>query len=132
MSLVRSGKRALLVVGIASVVLGGTYLYLNTPPHSSTPPKSAIGLLDRADTLAWGNRWTDAQPLFLKAEQLFTHQHDVSKALYARVSQIPPDESGSIPEKILSLTKDLQRPEAQDTETRLRILMIRGMLETNY
>lgn len=126
------GKRALLVSGVVSMVLGTTYLYLIAPHHSSAPPQSAVGLLDRADTLAWGNRWTDAQPLFLKAEQLFIQQHNPSKALYAKVSQIPPDESGSIPAKILGLTQDLEKGEAQDPETRLRILTIRGMLETNY
>ena len=34
--------------------------------------------------------------------------------------------------KIVQLTQDLRRPEAEDAETRLRILTIRGMLETNY
>ena len=110
----------------------GAYFYAVTPHHSSASPESAEGLLDRADSLAWGNRWTDAQPLYKKAQHLFANQKQLSKALYAQVSQIPPDESGSIRDKIVQLTEDLRRPEAEDTETKLRILTIRGMLETNY
>nr|AOS95250.1 CHAT domain-containing protein [uncultured bacterium] len=126
------GKKIILVLGVLTLGLGAAYLYLISPHHSSAPPESADGLLQRADTLAWGNRWTDAQPFFLKAEQLFTQQHKPSEALYAKVSQIPPDESGSIPAKVLGLTQDLEKPEAREPETRLRILTIRGMLETNY
>ncbi|RZU29644.1 hypothetical protein BDD14_6238 [Edaphobacter modestus] len=48
------------------------------------------------------------------------------------MSQIPPDESGSVPGKIFQLTQDLGKPAAQDPETRLRILTIQGVLETNY
>src|SRR6202789_3030689 len=114
------------------LVAGGVYYYAITPHHSSAPPDSAAGLLDRADTLAWGNRWADALPLYQKAEQLYTSQHELSKALYAQVSQIPPNESVSIPATLWALTQDLARPEAADPETRLRILTIRGMLETNY
>jgi len=100
--------------------------------RSSKPTASAQALLDHADTLAWGNRWADAQPLYNRAEQLFLSQHQLSKALYARVSQVPPDESKDIQATILALDQDLTRPEAADPETRLRILVIRGMLEINF
>jgi hypothetical protein len=128
----RDLKRIAAAIGIAFALLGGAYFYAVTPHHSSAPPESAEGLLDRADTLAWGNRWPDAQPLYAKAQHLFAAQKQPSKALYAEVSQVPPDESGSLPSKILQLTQDLGRPEAQEAETRLRILTIRGMLEVNY
>ena len=95
----------------------GAYFYAVTPHHSFASPESAEGLLDRADSLAWGNRWTDAQPLYKKAQHLFAAQKQPSKALYAQVSQIPPDESGSIRDKIVQLTEDLRRPEAEDAET---------------
>jgi CHAT domain-containing protein len=88
--------------------------------------------LSRVTALAWGNRWADALPLYQKAQQLYTTQHEPSKALYAQVSQIPPNESVSIPATLWALTQDLARPEAADPETRLRILTIRGMFETNY
>jgi CHAT domain-containing protein len=100
--------------------------------RNSKPTASAQALLDHADTLAWGNRWADAQPLYNRAEQLFLNQHQLSKALYARVSQVPSDESGDIQATILALDRDLTRPEAADPETRLRILVIRGMLEINF
>jgi CHAT domain-containing protein/tetratricopeptide (TPR) repeat protein len=126
------GKRILAVFGVTLVLLGSTYFYLISPHHSSALPESAEGLLDRADTLAWGNRWADAQPLYARAQHLFDAQKQRSKALYAEVSQVPPDESGSVPGKIFQLTQDLGKPAAQEAETRLRILTIRGMLETNY
>jgi hypothetical protein len=48
------------------------------------------------------------------------------------VSQLPPNESVNLPATIGVLTEDLVRPKVADPETRLRILIIRGMLETNY
>jgi|GEM_PF-1539191 len=126
------GKKSIVVIVVSTVLLGSVYLYLTSPHHSFAASDSAEGLLDRADALAWGNRWTDAQPSFRKSEELYSSQHNLSKALYAKVSQIPPDESGSVPAKILGLTQDLEKPESQDPETKLRILTIRGMLETNY
>ncbi len=45
---------------------------------------------------------------------------------------MPPNESANVPQTILTLNADLSKPEASDPETRLRIMTIRGMLETNY
>jgi CHAT domain-containing protein len=90
-------------------------------------------LLDKADELAWNNQWILAEPLYKQAETLFAEQGDSSRALYAHVSQIIPHaESGSLPGVIFELTQDLAKPAAQDPETRLRILTIRGMIEVNY
>jgi CHAT domain-containing protein len=132
MRLPRIVRRIFATLGITLLVAGCAYYYAITPHHSSAPPESAEGLLDRADTLAWGNRWADALPLYQKAQQLYTNQHEPSKALYAQVSQIPPNESVSVPATLWALTQDLARSEATNPETRLRILTIRGMLETNY
>jgi len=130
---IRDGLRWFgVATGMILVVLGCAYFYAIAPHHSSAAPESAAGLLARADELAWGNEWAEAQPLYAKAELLFESQHQPSKALYAQVSQVPPNESVSVPATILRLTEDLQKPEAQDEETRLRILTIRGMLQTNY
>ena len=90
-----------------NAILCGAYFYAVTPHHSFAPPESAQGLLDSADSLAWGNRWTDAQPLYEKALHLFAARQQPSKALYAQVNEIPPDESGSIG-KIVRLTQDLE------------------------
>ena len=125
-------KTLLTASGVLLLVAGSAYYYAFGPRRSTAPPESAAGLLDRADSLAWNNRWADARPLFSRAERLFATQHDPSKALYAQVSQIPPDESLNMPATILALTRDLDRNEASSPETRLRILVIRGMLEIDY
>ena len=125
-------RKTATVLGLAIALVGGAYFYAVTPHHSSAPPDSADGLLDKADTLSWGNRWAEAQPIYAKASQLFRLQNRPSKALYAAVSEIPADESVSAPATILRLTQDLAKPETQDPETKLRILTIRGMLQVNY
>lgn len=91
-------------------------------------------LLKRADDLSWLNSWIQAEPLYRQAEQKFIERHQLSKALYARVSQMPAhsESSTSIPSQIAFLRSDLDLPEAKDPETRLRILTILGMLEVNY
>lgn len=101
--------------------------------HRHVATDSANQLLKKADDLAWNNQWIAAEPHYRQAEQLFTRQGNSSKALYARVSQMPPHvEAGSLPSEIFELTKTLSLPAAQDPDTRLRILEIRGMIETNY
>ena len=47
------------------------------------------------------------------------------------MSRIPPDQSVDIPATIWALTSDLTQPGASDPETRLRILTVRGILQTN-
>jgi sensor histidine kinase regulating citrate/malate metabolism len=42
------------------------------------------------------------------------------------------ESSTSVPTQIAELRHDLELPEAQESETRLRILTILGMLEVNY
>jgi len=98
-------------------------------PNLST----ADGLLRRANDLSWANQWIEAKPLYQRAEHLLMQQHRDAEALYARVSQVPADsELGSLPVQISTLSADLALPGAQNPKTRLRILEIRGMLETNY
>jgi CHAT domain-containing protein len=95
---------------------------------------SPEALLKRADDLSWLNSWIAAAPLYRQAELGFTQKGDSAKALYARVSQVLPqsESSTTIPSQIARLRRDLAKPEARDPETRLRILTILGMLETNY
>ena len=94
---------------------------------------SADGLLRRADKLSWNNSWIEAAPLYAQAEQMFVHENKPSRALYAHVSQfIPRAEWESIPDLLLELQNDLGLPAARDPETKLRILVIKGMIETNY
>src|ERR1700758_2249381 len=61
-------RKIFATLGITLLVAGCAYYYAITPHHSSAPPESAEGLLDRADTLAWGNRWADALPLSEKGQ----------------------------------------------------------------
>lgn len=122
---------ALAVVGMV-ILVAGVYFYAITPHRISAPPDSAQGLLERADSLAWDNCWAEAAPLYKRAQGMFLAQGKLSKALYSQVSQIPSNESLNLPSTIWMLTKDLNGQAAADPETRLRILTIRGMLETNY
>lgn len=99
--------------------------------RSSQAPEA---LLKRADDLSWLNAWVQAEPLYRQAELKFRTEGNLPRALYARVSQVPAESESSmtIPNQIASLRRDLDLPEARNTDTRLRILTILGMLETNY
>lgn len=105
MKLKRWAKRTGIGIVVAVGGLGGAYWYAISPHHSFAPPESAEGLLNRADTLSWMNRWAEARPLYAKAAGLFTAAHQPAKALYATVSEIPADESASAPANILRLTR---------------------------
>jgi hypothetical protein len=96
-------------------------------------PDDPDWLLQHADEQAWLNDWINAAPVYHRAELLYQQRNDPAKALYAHVSQVmATSEMSSFAPQIASLTDDLQVLAARDPETRLRILTIRGMLETNY
>jgi CHAT domain-containing protein len=115
----------LLLAALLSIV--GYQVFL----HTSSAPEV---LLKRADDLSWLNSWIAAEPIYRQAESEFIQRGNRSKALYARVSQVPAhsESSTTIPNQIAQLRRDLDLPEAHDPETRLRILTILGMVETNY
>jgi CHAT domain-containing protein len=125
-------KRTFVVIGTTIACLGLAYGLAVMPRRSLAEPDSAQGLLDRADALSWTNRWAMAAPVYAKASVLFKHDHQDSKALYAEVSQFPADESTSVAVKIRRLDDALKTKAADDPSTRLRVLTIKGMLETNY
>jgi CHAT domain-containing protein len=127
----RISKFIAVILPIPFALVIGVYFYAVTPHRINADPESAQGLLERADVLAWNNRWAEARPLYQRAQVLFIRQADAPKALYASVSQIPPDQSIDIPAAIRMLTTDLALPAASDPETRLRILTVRGILQTN-
>ena len=124
-------RKALKIAAIAVLVLvlaviAARFLIL-------TRPSSPDAQLEQADKAAWLNAWIPAEPLYKKAEGSFLKTHELSKALYAHVSQMPAHmETGNLQEQIWTLTQDLALPEARDPQTRLRILVIRGMIEVNY
>ncbi len=95
---------------------------------------SADALLQRADDMSWLNSWIEAEPLYRRAEIQFVQRRESAKALYAHVSEMPAlsESSTTIPQQIAELQHDLTLPAARDPQTRLRILTVLGMLETNY
>jgi CHAT domain-containing protein len=125
-------KKVFVALGVATLGLALAYGIAISPKHSFAPAESAQGLLDRADMLSWSNQWVEARPLYAESAKLFRQKGSAAKALYADVSEIPADESMSIPATLLHLKEALSRPEGQDQATKLRILTIKGMLETNY
>lgn len=129
--LLHIAKRTTVVLLALIVVVGGAYYIAVTPHRPHVPPGSAEDLLYRADALAWNDRWEEAGPLYKRAETLFRAQGNQAKTLYSAVSQIPPNESVDIPSAIWSLTADLTQSGASAPETRLRILTVRGILQTN-
>ena len=113
-------------ISFATAALGAVYEYAVTPHHSSASPQSPEGIMDRADTLAWGHRWAEAAPLYARAQDLFARRGEASRSLYPEVSRLPANEAIPISVKIRTLTSDLIKPEAQDPKTQLRILTILG------
>jgi CHAT domain-containing protein len=128
-------KRILVTAATGCVLFGVTtatlffYRIINRPR-----PGTPEAMLQAADERAWLNDWEGAAPLYRLAEQSFVNQHKAAEALYARVSQIPANSgSTNLQELIWTLSQDLTLPEArQNPETRLRILTVRGIIETNY
>ena len=125
-------RKVFVLFALFLAILAGSYLYITGTHQARTPANSPEGLLDRADTLSWGNRWAEARPVYERAAVLFAAKHDPSAELYARVSEMPADESVSAPANILLLDGYLKKPEAQKPITRLRIFTIKGMLATNF
>jgi CHAT domain-containing protein len=128
----RVTKKRLGIVGLNVAALACGYFYAVPPYHSWAAPESAQGSLDKADALSWTNRWAAAAPLYARASALFQNENQPAKALYAEVSEFPVDESISVTAKIRRLDDALATESAKDSATRLRILTIKGMLETNY
>jgi CHAT domain-containing protein len=92
-------------------------------------------LLQRADELANDGEWLAAAPVYQEAEVLFHQQGNPTRELYAKVSQAPAEiESSprSLSDWLALLNRDLTLPGAADPDTRLRILEIKGQIETNY
>ena len=124
-----STSRFLIIVCGITVAFGACMAIRGYQRRKDTPE----AILARADDLSWKNEWMEAAPLYQKAEQLFSIQNRASEALYAHVSQfIPRAESEPISSLLVELQKDQSLPAARAPETRLRILVIQGMIETNY
>jgi CHAT domain-containing protein len=127
MSRFRTAQTLTIASGIALLSIGIlTYRYLQRRD-------SAEEILRKADNLSWNNQWMEATPLYAQAERLFEKENRPSAALYAHVSQfIPRAESEPLPPLLLELQRAESLPGAEFPDTRLRILVIKGMIETNY
>ncbi len=120
--------RRILIVAVPFALVVGVIAYRWLRDRDS-----AKAILDNADALSWNNQWLQAAPLYAQAEKLCLRQGRKSQALYAHVSQFIPRADGeSLPDLLYELKKDEALPEAEDQETHLRVLLIEGMIETNY
>ena len=128
-----STKRASLYGFLLTLALLITALAAIAVRHARHRLQGPDAILERADELAWLGNWQKAAALYSQSETLFIQENRPSKALYARVSNVPAsNETISLPVQIQQLNEYLALPTAQDPETRLRILVVRGMSETNY
>lgn len=124
-----STRRFFILISAIAVAFGGYGVIRRYQRRKDTPE----AILARADDLSWKNEWMEATPLYQQAEQLFLRQNRASEALYAHVSQfIPRAESESLSSLLVELQKDQSLPAARAPKTKLRILVIQGMIETNY
>jgi CHAT domain-containing protein len=121
--------RLLSVASAGLVITAGIVVVHFLRVRAGTPE----AILTRADQLSWNNQWVAATPLYREAEIKFLREDKPSEALYAQVSQfIPRAESEPIPSLLVQLERLKALPVAQSPDTRLRILVIEGMIETNY
>ena len=127
------GPRLKFVSISAAAVLASVALVLGLHVARRPKPSSPEGLVEQADVLSWKNQWVAAKPLYEKARVSFLKEGKTSEALYAEVSQVPVDvERTNVPEQLIRLVGDLQSSAAKNPRTRLRVLEILGMIETNY
>lgn len=96
-------------------------------------PLSGADELREADLLAWNNRWMSATALYADIEKRAIEQRNEPAALYACVSQyVVRAESEPVQPLLLHIQQDLKLPIASSPELHLRLLVIEGMLATNF
>ncbi len=89
--------------------------------------------LDIADELAWNNRWIEASAIYRDIESQARKEGNETAVLYAHVSQfIMRAESEPVQPLLRELDADQRVPLAKVPQLHLRILVIEGMLATNY
>src|SRR5580765_5477159 len=126
-------SRAVAVVPIISVSTTGLLSRTYRKHLEHQPFVSNRDELRRADELAWNNRWVSAAAVYRDIEKRSIEEKNEPAALYAHVSQyIVRAESESVQPLLSEIQPDLQRPDAASPELRLRLLVIEGMLATNF
>jgi len=93
--------------------------------EASTNPEA---LLTEAKRLSWLFNWPKAEPLYIRAEQLFKEKHDTRNEIYARVGRIRAQaETMSWVDVSEMLGQQLEIPVAKgDTKLRLWCLAAKG------
>jgi hypothetical protein len=81
MSFSPKARRIAALSAITLSFVTDAFYYALRADHFAFTPNSAAGLLTHADTLAWGNRWVEAKPLYAQAAALFQAQDQPSKVL---------------------------------------------------
>ncbi len=94
-------------------------------PEASTNPEA---LLTEANRLSWLFNWPKAEPLYVRAEQLFKEKNDTRNEIYARVGRIRAQaETMSWVDVSEMLGQQLEIPVAKgDTKLRLWCLAAKG------
>ena len=96
--------------------------------------QTVADVLAEADRLAWLKNWSRAEPLFSKADEMFTAAGDERNALYARISAI----RGRLPRLSLievsqTLSDYLGNPIVQnDAKLKLRCLVVKGDVDMDF
>jgi CHAT domain-containing protein len=120
--------------GAAILFTGFIYFRSSSPlrprhPNSNNPHE----LMAEAEHLFWLNNPLEAEPLYKRAEQLFTAEGDSRDAYYARISQIPAGSgTGNLMELSQYLAKELRTHGAQsDPYLHLRLLVVKGAVDVD-
>jgi CHAT domain-containing protein len=129
----RSKSLGLSLLAIAALIGLSPLVAFRKRNEERLPDTSQISELRRADKLAWNNQWLEATSLYSDVESRDTKEGNVEQALYAHVSQyVVRAESEPLQPLLFDLQQDLKLPIAATPELRLRILVIQGMLATNF
>src|SRR6266403_1185299 len=103
MLLSRRLRAVLVLVLVAGALVAGishkyVWIYLTRKPvlrplaqdllSDSKTSNNPEALLEEANRLAWLFNWPKAEPLYVRAEQLFQQKGDTRKEIYARVGRI--------------------------------------------
>jgi CHAT domain-containing protein len=122
------------LIGVSVALLMGIGALFIHIKHSSlrlkTPHRDELGY---ADDLAWNNRWIEASAIYQNLENQSRNEGNETVALYAHVSRfVFRAESEPVQPLLRELEDDLKLPIATSPRLRLRLLVIEGMLATNY
>lgn len=114
----------LMVTGALLIHIEDVNFRLKTPHRNE---------LNSADELAWNNRWIEASAIYQDIEPRSRKEENEAVALYAHVSRfVMRAESEPVQPLLHELEADQNLPVAATPRLHLRLLVIEGMLATNY